>query len=58
MARTSEAITAAPKYGRLKNYVNGEFTDISGKTLSVTSPLDGPYWQICPVPPPGISTRL
>jgi len=41
MARTSEAITAAPKYGRLKNYVNGEFTDISGKTLSVTSPLDG-----------------
>ena len=41
MARTSEAITAAPKYGRLKNYVNGEFTDISGKTLSVISPLDG-----------------
>jgi malonate-semialdehyde dehydrogenase (acetylating)/methylmalonate-semialdehyde dehydrogenase len=41
MAQTSEAIVAAPKYGRLKNYVNGEFTDISGRSLPVISPLDG-----------------
>jgi len=39
MVHTSEAI--ASKYGRLKNYVNGEFTDISGRTMSVISPLDG-----------------
>lgn len=41
MSRTSEAVTAAPKYGRLKNYVNGEFTDIPGRTMSILSPLDG-----------------
>lgn len=41
MAHTSEAIVAAPKYGRLKNYVNGEFTEVSGRSLSVVSPLDG-----------------
>lgn len=41
MAPTSEAILAAPKYGRLKNYINGEFTDIAGRTMSVVSPLDG-----------------
>jgi len=39
MVHTSEAI--ASKYGRLKNYGNGEFTDISGRTMSVISPLDG-----------------
>src|SRR5260370_31929153 len=37
----SHPVAAAPKYGRLKNYVNGGFTDIAGRTMSVISPLDG-----------------
>jgi malonate-semialdehyde dehydrogenase (acetylating)/methylmalonate-semialdehyde dehydrogenase len=31
----------APRYGRLKNFIGGEFIDIAGKTIPVISPLDG-----------------
>ncbi|HEY4209044.1 MAG TPA: CoA-acylating methylmalonate-semialdehyde dehydrogenase [Puia sp.] len=41
MASVSGITAAAPKYGRMKNYVNGEPADISGRTISVISPLDG-----------------
>jgi malonate-semialdehyde dehydrogenase (acetylating) / methylmalonate-semialdehyde dehydrogenase len=38
----SEPIPATGKYGRLKNFINGGFTDItSGRSLPVFSPLDG-----------------
>lgn len=31
----------APKYGRLKNFVGGEFVDVPGRSMPVISPLDG-----------------
>src|SRR5882757_1695043 len=31
----------ASKYGRLKNFVNGDFTDSAGRVMQVLSPLDG-----------------
>jgi malonate-semialdehyde dehydrogenase (acetylating)/methylmalonate-semialdehyde dehydrogenase len=38
----SEPVPATGKYGRLKNFINGGFTDISsGRSLPVFSPLDG-----------------
>lgn len=32
---------ALPKYGRLKNFVGGEFIDVAGRSMPVISPLDG-----------------
>jgi malonate-semialdehyde dehydrogenase (acetylating)/methylmalonate-semialdehyde dehydrogenase len=40
----SEPVPATGKYGRLKNFINGGFTDIkSGRSLPVFSPLDGTF---------------
>jgi malonate-semialdehyde dehydrogenase (acetylating)/methylmalonate-semialdehyde dehydrogenase len=42
IANSEPAIQAASKYGRLKNFINGHFTEISAsRTIPVTSPLDG-----------------
>jgi malonate-semialdehyde dehydrogenase (acetylating)/methylmalonate-semialdehyde dehydrogenase len=32
---------ASPKYGRLKNFVGGEFMPVDGRSMPVISPLDG-----------------
>lgn len=32
---------ASPKYGRLQNFVGGEFTPVDGRSMPVISPLDG-----------------
>ena len=40
---TPARTAAAPRYGRLQNFINGRFTDLldAGASLSVISPLDG-----------------
>src|SRR5882672_6550519 len=35
------AAVPASKYGRLKNFVGGEFIDIAGRSMPIISPLDG-----------------
>lgn len=32
---------AKSKYGRLRNFVGGEFIDVAGRSMSIISPLDG-----------------
>jgi len=32
---------ASPKYGRLKNFVGGEFIEVAGRSIPIVSPLDG-----------------
>ena len=32
---------ASPKYGRLKNFVGGEFIEVAGRGIPIVSPLDG-----------------
>jgi malonate-semialdehyde dehydrogenase (acetylating)/methylmalonate-semialdehyde dehydrogenase len=40
----SEPISAMAKYGRVKNYVDGDFRDVSSdRTIPVISPLDGSW---------------